>query len=339
MLAKTSRKRRLSVTKTFTPLDERALRALSNGVLTFVIIQPSLTLGFINKISMQETNQEIIKQIFQPRDPQAYKYNFGYLIVIGGSQLYTGAPALTALGAYKSGVDKVTVIAPQRAANIIASFSPSLITSSLKGERLNDSHLSCLLMMVRAGKEAAHGKCAVAIGGGLGRSEETFKAVIKFLSQIDVPCVIDADAIHAIAKQKSMLNKSFVLTPHNYEFYILTGKLIKEVKELEEKIEIVKEAAKNLNTNILLKGNPDILSDGEEVILNKTGNPFMTVAGTGDVLTGICGALLARGIDPFLAAQASAYISGKAGDLAAENLGESLMAEDVINHVSQVIKL
>ncbi len=312
---------------------------LSNGVLNFVIIQPSLTLGFINKIGMQETSQDILKDIYKPRDLQAHKYDFGYLIVIGGSQLYSGAPALTGLAAYRAGVDKVTVIASQRAADIVASFSPSMIASSLKGERLNESHLSCLLMMTNAGKEVTHGKCAATIGGGLGRSEDTFKAVNKFLSQINIPCVIDADAIHAIAKNLSILNKNFVLTPHNYEFYVLTGKLIGEVKSLEEKMEIVKESAKNLNTNILLKGNPDILSDGQRVVLNKTGNPYMSVAGTGDVLTGICGAILARGVEPFLAAAAAAYISGKAGDLAAENLGESLMAEDVINHVSQVIKL
>jgi len=287
---------------------------------------------------MEYVQEDILKQIYQPRDLQSYKYNFGYLIVVGGSQMYSGASALTGLAAYKSGVDKVTIIAPQRAADIIASFSPSLITVSLKGERLNNSHLSCLLMMIRAGKEVSHGKCAVTIGGGLGRSDETFKAVNKILSQIDVPCVIDADAIHAISQSKSVLNKNFVLTPHNYEFYILTGKLINEVKEFDEKIKIVQEAAQKLNTNILLKGNPDILSDGESVILNKTGNPFMTVAGTGDVLAGICGALLARGINPFLASQASAYISGKAGDLAAQNLGESLMAEDVIACISQAIK-
>ncbi len=310
---------------------------LSNGVLNFVIIQPSLTLGFINKIGMQETSQDILKDIYKPRDLQAHKYDFGYLIVIGGSQLYSGAPALTGLAAYRAGVDKVTVIASQRAADIVASFSPSMIASSLKGERLNESHLSCLLMMTNAGKEVTHGKCAETIGGGLGRSEDTFKAVNKFLSQINIPCVIDADAIHAIAKNLSILNKNFVLTPHNYEFYVLTGKLIGEVKSLEEKMEIVKESAKNLNTNILLKGNPDILSDGQRVVLNKTGNPYMSVAGTGDVLTGICGAILARAVEPFLAATAAAYISGRAGDIAAEKLKEGLMAEDMINSIPEVI--
>jgi len=286
---------------------------------------------------MQETNQDILKQIYQPRDPQAHKYDFGHLTVIGGSQLYSGAPALNAIAAYKSGVDKVTVIAPERAANIIASFSPSLISFPLKGERLNHSHLSCLLMMVSASKEVTHGKSAVAIGGGLGRTEETLKTINKFLSQIDIPCVIDADAIYAVAQNKAVLNKNFVLTPHNYEFYILTGKLIKEVKNLEEKTKIVQDSARALNTNILLKGNPDILSDGESIILNKTGNPFMTIAGTGDVLTGICGALLARPVQPFLAAEAASYISGKAGDLAVEGLGESLMAEDVINFIPRVL--
>ena len=288
-------------------------------------------------IYMQETSQNILKQIYKPRENQSHKYDFGHLVVIGGSQLYSGAPALTALAAYRTGVDKVTVVAPQRAANIIASFSPSLITYPLEGERLNKSHLSSLLMMVEPGKEVCQGKCAVVIGGGLGRAEEIFKTINKFLEKISLPCVIDADALYAVAKTKNILNKNFILTPHSFEFYILTGRQIKKTENLAKRAKIVQEAAQNLNTNILVKGNPDILSDGKNVILNKTGNPFMTVAGTGDVLAGICGALLARGAEPFLAASSAAYISGKAGDLAAKNLGESLMAEDVINFISQVI--
>jgi len=94
-----------------------------------------------------------------------------------------------------------------------------------------------------------------------------------------------------------------------------------------------------LNCIIALKGHVDVISDGKKVAVNKTGNPFMTVGGTGDTLTGICGALLARGVEPFEAACAACYINGSAGDLAAKEFKEGLMASDLINEIPKIIKL
>ena len=105
----------------------------------------------------------------------------------------------------------------------------------------------------------------------------------------------------------------------------------------EEKIKAVKEEAARFQTTILLKGATDIISDGKEVILNKTGSPLMTVGGTGDTLAGIAGALVARGIDLFRAAQAAAFINGLAGELAGKKLGESLMATDLIDNIPNVL--
>ncbi len=101
-------------------------------------------------------------------------------------------------------------------------------------------------------------------------------------------------------------------------------------------IRIVKEAAAKINAVILLKGSTDIISDGEDVALNKTGNPYMTKGGTGDVLAGILGSLLAQGVEPFVASCAAAYINGKAGDIVAKEKKQALTATDIVDSIHKV---
>jgi NAD(P)H-hydrate epimerase len=107
---------------------------------------------------------------------------------------------------------------------------------------------------------------------------------------------------------------------------------------LEERIDAVKKVAAELKTTILLKGHIDVISNGKEVMLNKTGSPLLTKAGLGNTLAGICAAILARGIDTFTSACAAAYINGKAGELAAEKFGEGLLPTDLIEFIPEVIK-
>lgn len=279
---------------------------------------------------MQEITAEILTKIFPPRKPEAHKYDFGHLLVIGGSKLYSGSPALSALAAYKTGVDLVTVIAPRRAADIVASFSPNMITYPLEGDHLTSNHLGEIWRFFE------DQITAVVIGGGLGREEETLKAVVEFLTKIDQPTVIDADAIHAVAREKEVVpGKPFVITPHLHEFYMLTG--IKLEEDLNQRIYSIQDSSTALNSTILLKGNVDIICQGEKTALNKTGSPYMTVGGTGDTLAGILGSLLAQKIELFEAACAAAYINGKAGEIAASRLGLSLTATDVIDFIPQVI--
>lgn len=287
---------------------------------------------------MQKLNSKILKEIYKKKSKDAKKYDTGFMLVIGGSEFYSGAPAFSALGAFKAGVDMVNIIAPERAANIIASFQPDLATYDLPGERVEEKHLSTLLSLTKGADEVAHDKSAVVVGGGMGRSDKTKKVIGEYLSQVPCPAVIDADAIYAIDEEvkKKIKGKNFIITPHSYEFYILTGKKLDQKSE-EEKINIVKEEAKKLGVTILLKGGTDIISDGEKVALNEEGSPYMTVGGTGDILAGIAGALLARGIDPFKAACGAALINGKAGKNVAKKLGESLMASDVINEIPNIL--
>ncbi len=122
---------------------------------------------------MIEVNKDILKKIYKKRPSGVKKYDFGLLLIIGGSESYSGSPALSALSAFKSGVDMVRIIAPKRAADIIASFSPNLATYPLEGDWLTIKHLATLFSMTEAAKIVSNGKTAVVIGGGAGRSEET----------------------------------------------------------------------------------------------------------------------------------------------------------------------
>ena len=284
--------------------------------------------------------EKILKKVFPKRPKNKYfkKYDFGLLIVIGGSDFYSGSPALNALAAFRTGVGMVRILAPERAANIIASFSPNLAAYPLEGRFLQKKHLPFLLEMTKSSKLVAEDKVAVVIGGGLGRTSETQEVVLEFLKRVNLPLVIDADAIYAVAKNKEViLGKKVVFTPHVFEFFVLTGKKVENLP-LKEKIKVVREEALKLNSVILLKGKPDIISDGKKIALCYAGSPYMAVGGTGDVLAGICGAFLSQKIEPFLAAKAAVYLNGRAGEVAAKNFKEGLLATDLIEAIPKVLK-
>ena len=294
---------------------------------------------------MIQIKKDILKKFYPKRKQNVHKYDFGHLLVIGGSKLYSGSPALAALAALKSGTDLVTVAAPERAANIIAGFTPDLITYPLEGKYFEKKHLPELLKL-------AKNKTAFVIGGGTERQAETLKLIRKFIKETDLAGVVDADGIHALSyRRHSRMSlsckrhwsmsptkkRNLIITPHLQEFYVLTGIKITD-KSLADKIKIVKKEAARFKNVILLKGNQDIISDGKKVAINKTGNPFMTKGGTGDTLAGICGALLAQGQDSFTAACAASYINGKAGDIAAKKFKQSLLATDVIENIYKVFQ-
>jgi len=287
---------------------------------------------------MVEVTRDILKKVYPERPEESKKYDWGLLLVIGGSEFYSGSPALSALAAFRAGVDMVRIIAPRRAADIAASFTPDLVAYPLDGQELKGVHLATILAQTEAAKSVSSGKTAVVIGGGIGRSKETQQVVLSYLQKVSLPVVVDADAIHAISKNPEVISKKpFLITPHTYEFFILTGKELYKLS-YEEKAKVVKEEAKRLGTTILLKGRIDIISDGENVALNKTGGPFLAVGGTGDTLAGIAGAIMSRGISPFEAGQAAAYINGLAGEIAGKKFRDSLMATDLINSIVEAIK-
>jgi len=269
---------------------------------------------------MAVVTRDILKKVYPKRKVDAHKYQFGSLLVIGGSKLYHGSPLFNAVGAYRSGVDLVTILAPERAANLIGCYGPDLIAYPLKGDYIEEKHLKIM--------EEFSERCdAVVIGGGIGREVKTKKAVRKFLKKLKKPVVVDADAIRAIKPEN--VKSNFVLTPHAGEFLALTG--MKATKKNVEKF------AKKHKCIVLLTASKDIITDGKRTLENWTGNPYMTVGGTGDILAGICGSLLAQGVEPFDAACAAAYINGRAGDLAAAVKKQALMASDVLAYIEKVL--
>lgn len=287
---------------------------------------------------MSNINKDILKTLYPTRPNEVKKYDYGLMIVIGGSEFYSGAPALISLAGFKAGVDMVRVIAPRRAADIIASFSPILAAYPLGNAHLTQTDLATLLSLTQAGKEVAHGKVSVVIGGGLGRSPETLETVLQYLSQLNIPVVVDGDAIHAVVKNLDILKgKPFLLTPNTFELTLLGGRDIRPLSQ-EERIQEVQTIAGNLGTTLLVKVKTDIISDGTDVFLNDTGSPYMSVGGVGDTLSGIAGALLARGASILNAAGGAAYINGKAGEIAGKRMGESLVATDLIDAIAEVIK-
>ncbi len=277
---------------------------------------------------MLVVNKNLLKIVYTKRDEWSRKYNFGSLLVIGGNKQYSGSPAFNALSAYRAGVDLVTVAAPERAADIVASFSPDIIAYPLKGEFLTRRHIPELLKL-------SHKKTACVIGGGLGREKETMLAVLEFISKCGLPCVIDADAIHAL-QLKPEIGKNHLITPHTKEFFVLTG--MQPTTHLNERVRYVEEAARKLEATILLKGHIDVIASKEYTAINKTGSAYMTKGGFGDTLAGIAGALLARNVDAFTAACAAAYINGVAGEKASKKYGESVTASDLIKEIPTAIK-
>jgi len=269
--------------------------------------------------------------VTRPRPSESHKGDFGRLLVIGGSETFSGAPALVALAALRTGVDLAYVAAPEKTAYAIASMSPDLITIKLEGTHLNVGNVSALKTYI----EAAN---AIALGPGLGLHSETreaVKAVIEAVESAAKPLLLDADGLKAFAEFKKKLNVPLVLTPHAGEYAILTGKKLPE--DLKEKISEVQKTAVELGAIVLLKGPIDIISDEKRFKLNFTGNSGMTVGGTGDVLSGIVGAFLAQQIDPFEAAVAGAFVNGAAGDFVFEEKGYHMIPTDLIQRIPQVL--
>ncbi len=273
-------------------------------------------------------NLKILKKIYGKRDVWSHKGQFGRLVVVSGSKRHTGSPCFVGLSAYRAGCDLVYIAAPKRAADVAANFSPNLITDPLEGEKLIKNHIKKIISLIKEVRATA-----VAIGPGLWREKETLDSIVELIKKINLPMVVDADAVRAVARKKEVLKRNCVLTPHADEFRELTGM---RVKNLKERKKLVKEFAKKLNCVILLKGHVDVVSDGNKIFLNKTGTPYMTKGGCGDTLTGICGALLARGINTFDSACAAAYINGKAGELASKKYKQGLLATDLIENIPKI---
>ncbi|MGQ4832819.1 MAG: NAD(P)H-hydrate dehydratase [Candidatus Asgardarchaeia archaeon] len=277
-----------------------------------------------------------LKLAYPPRPADAHKGDFGRVLVIGGSSLYSGAPILASLAAYKAGVDLVFVITSEKIANVLRGYSPSLIVREFPGGFINKDSIPII-------EEHLKKIDAILLGPGIGLSDETKEVIYDVFSLIKStkrPVVVDADGLKYLAELKDELFpwQELVITPHTGEFRLFLGAGEKVPKDLNIRMDFVKEKAKRLGITILLKGHIDIISDGSVVRANRTGNPSITVGGTGDVLAGLTVGLLARGNSNLDAACVAAYINGLAGDLAVEKYGPNILPDHLLEFNPRIIK-
>jgi NAD(P)H-hydrate epimerase len=267
----------------------------------------------------------------QPRKATARKGDFGRILIVGGSDVYSGAPALAGLAALRTGADLVSIVTPEPVASAVRSYSPNLMVSSLGTRVLMRESAESII-------DAASSQDVVALGPGLGLDRDTVlatRAIVETLVSIAKPIILDADGLKALAGSELSLNPDFsVLTPHWGELSILMEKRLGMASDMSNRVDAALETAKKYNSVILLKGPIDVVThpDGRHK-LNRTGVPAMSVGGTGDVLSGIVAALLARGQGAFKAASAAAFVSGTAGELAFMELGDHILATDCIDRI------
>jgi NAD(P)H-hydrate epimerase len=262
-----------------------------------------------------------------------HKGDFGRLLVVGGSSVFSGAPAFASIAALRSGIDIVYTASPEKTAQAIAAMSPDLISIKLQGANLNPSNVAEL--------EPYLSKVdAVVLGPGLGLDSETCEFVKLFVDKVEQASkalLLDADGLKAFAKFKRPLRIPLVLTPHAGEFAVLAGQSLPENDvDFESRVDLIQETAKELEAVLLVKGKADIICSFDKVKLNFTGNAGMTVGGTGDVLAGIIGGLLAQKTDAFEAAVAGAFVNGACGDFASVENGSHLLASDLLERIPQV---
>ena len=263
----------------------------------------------------------------------SHKGDYGRILIIGGSKYYSGAPALAALSALKVGVDLAIIACPDVIANVIRAYAPNIIVHPVDGEIIRKKHVEGLI-------EFSKKFDAIIVGPGLGLDDETLEAIYEYIVNVgkSKPLVIDADALKALSKRglpKEGIKA--ILTPHEGEFKILFGDT-ELSKDPNIRGNIVKRKAGEYGLVIVLKGHIDVVSDGIKTKLNMTGNPGMTVGGTGDVLSGCIGAFLSQKPQLlFESAVAGTFLTGFSGDLAFKDLGYSLTATDVIEYIPKAL--
>jgi NAD(P)H-hydrate epimerase len=268
------------------------------------------------------------------RPADSHKGDFGRALLIGGSRNMSGAIALAGLATLRSGAGLVTLAVPQSIQDTVASFSPCYMTHGLEDE---EGHFAGAAWNHALGHETD--PTAVAVGPGIGRSAAVTRFVDFTYREGDRPTVVDADGLFALAARQTDLasaGASRILTPHPGEFARLTGREYDPQRRLESAVEFaqgISEASVQA-VILVLKGHETVITDGQQVCLNQTGNPGMATGGAGDVLTGVITGLLCQGLSPFDAARLGVHVHGLAGDLAAAELGQvSLIASDVIDYL------
>lgn len=273
----------------------------------------------------------------KPRSPWGHKGDYGHALVVGGSTGMTGAVAMAAEAALRSGAGLVTAAVPEGLHPVLEEKTLEVMTKPLPETAVHALSSAALESLL-----SENDRCqAIAIGPGLGRDVSSQTLVREFLAAASVPLVIDADGLNALAGHTGILKQArapVVLTPHPGEMARLWG--VTSAKIQESRLEVAEKAAAQWGAVVVLKGARTIVAGPEgKTYLIPTGNPGMASGGSGDVLTGIITGLLAQGIPADIAAAVGAYIHGAAGDAAAALKGQrALTAGDILASLPAVLK-
>ncbi len=285
-------------------------------------------------------DETVAAGLLPSRLPESHKGTYGHLLAVTGSRGKGGAAVLVGRAALRSGVGLCTLAVPESMQMEVASEQAELMTEPLAetgSGTISTDAVDTILAL-------AGSMDALALGPGLGSPEEIRETVAAVVSGSDLPLVIDADGLNALSAVKNGLKilegrkAVTVLTPHPKEAARLLGQEVREIQA--DRLNACRKLAKATGSVVVLKGHRTVIAGPDGTVsFNSTGNPGMATAGTGDVLTGIIGALLAGGCDPFDAARLGTYLHGLAGDLAASETGmDSLIASDLLNRLPGAIR-
>jgi len=293
------------------------------------------------------------------RQADAHKGSFGRVLVVGGSVGMAGAPSLAGNSALRSGAGLVTLALPEPILNVVAGLCPCATTLVLTANKSGQIKPVAAIKEMRSrgwigGQSEANPPGALVVGPGIGtgshaNAENWWELIDAFRIRSGVPVVIDADALNLAALLPNgwdgRPHPRTIITPHPGELARMMKVSIRDIQAHRE--EVALEAARRLNAHtdaadravVLLKGAGTVVTDGESLYINQTGNPGMATGGSGDVLAGILGALLCQGLSCLDAAVLGAHVHGHAGDLAAQRFGQvSLIATDLIESLPEAFR-
>jgi ADP-dependent NAD(P)H-hydrate dehydratase / NAD(P)H-hydrate epimerase len=271
---------------------------------------------------MRQGSEVNLSKFYKPRPREARKGDYGRVVVAGGSDRYAGCLAFNALAALRAGADLSIVVAPRRAADIVAGYSPDLITVPCKTPFPDPGTV----------REVLKGSDALVLGCGVVRSQAAHNALLTIMRECTNPIVADAEALHAIATKPEVLqDKQALLTPNAGEFQVLSKQTWPTSNK--ERSAAIMSLARQYRATIIVKGAEDYISDGSRVFVDPQGSPYLTKGGYGDLLAGVAGAVLARGYDTLDAARTAAMVVGKAGEIASNKLGEGTLASDTLDEI------
>ena len=273
--------------------------------------------------------KELIEKFLTPRDTHSRKGDNGKVLIVGGSYIYHGAPALSSLAALRSGSDLVYTCVPKINASSTRSISPDLIVIPMADSKLTRGTVNKLLGQVPVDIDST------AIGMGLAIQDvEAIKLLVKSLLDRNVRISLDASSL--IKEILPIIEgQNVVVTPHPGEFKRLFGESIEN--DSTSRLATCVKFAKKHSLTVLLKGQEDIITNGEISYTNSTNCPCMTVGGTGDVLSGLVAGFLSRNKNMIEAASAATFVNGTAGELLQKEIGNHMLASDLISKLPTVL--